>query len=195
MKTKLLVVIIPLFILFNSCEKKFEKDDYIGDKDYIFYNQDSAAVKFPSVYKGKNFMLGFIFTNCPDICPITTRKFQLIQEQLKNDGVKNFEFVLISFDPDRDKPSVLKQFAELREIDEKNFKFYYANKKDVQNLMKKLSYVAIPGDTTKTEDGDLIYFFTHSDKMFFVDENLRVKNAYFGSKTDVNVFVKDIEAL
>ena len=44
--------------------------------------------------------------------------------------------------------------------------FSTGNKDTIKALMKKMQVVAVPGDTTKTPDGDLIYFYIHTDKAF-----------------------------
>lgn len=189
-------LLLFLFVfLFQSCTDNSGKEEYIGDKAFTLINQDSVQVKFPSVYKGKNLLLGFIFTNCPDVCPLTTHKFQLVQEEIKKLGITNFDFVLISFDPDRDKPWILKEYARLREIDESNFKCYTGDKRTIQELLNKMKVTAVPGDTSKTDDGDLVYFYTHSDKMLLIDKDVKIRNEYFGSKTNTEDFVKDIKEL
>ena len=158
-------------------------------------SQDSTNVNFPQDFKGKPFLLGFIFTNCPDVCPLTSHNFQLVQEETKNEGIIEVNFVLISFDPDRDKPWVLKDYAGLRNIDESNFKLLTGDKDTIKALMKKMQVVAIPGDTSKTPDGDLIYFFIHTDRAFLIDKDNRVRTEYRGSKLDISRAVKDLKAL
>ena len=61
--------------------------------------------------------------------------------------------------------------------------------------MKKMQVVAVPGDTTKTSDGDLIYFFIHTDKAFLIDKDNRIRSEYRGSKLDVAQAVKDLQTL
>lgn len=195
MKLFLHVILFTSMFLCQSCSDHFEKDEYVGDKQFTLINEDSVLVKFPSVYKGKNLLLGFIFTNCPDVCPLTTHKFQMVQEELKKLGIDNFDFALISFDPDRDKPWILKDYARLRGINESNFKFYTGDKETIQKLLKKMSISAVAGDTSKTDDGELVYFFMHSDKMLLIDKDTKIRNEYFGSRTNTEDFVKDIKEL
>lgn len=189
------LILLLSVLLVQSCSDNFEKEEYIGDKQFTLIDQDSVKVEFPSMYKGKNLLLGFIFTNCPDVCPLTTHKFQLVQEEIKKLGINNFDFVLISFDPDRDKPWILKDYAKLRGIDESNYKFYTGNKETIRQLLKKMKIVAVAGDTSKTDDGELVYFYTHSDKMLLIDKENKIRNEYFGSKTNTEDFVKDIKEL
>ena len=182
-------------IIFTGCGRKFDRNDLLGKKNFPLISQDSTNINFPQDFKGKPFLLGFIFTNCPDVCPLTSHNFQLVQEEAKNEGIKEVNFVLISFDPDRDKPWVLKEYASLRNIDESNFKLLTGDKDTIKALMKKMQVVAIPGDTSKTPDGDLIYFFIHTDRAFLIDKNNRIRTEYRGSKLDISQAVKDLKAL
>ena len=190
----LLLLLISIFIL-NGCQSKLDRKDLLGKKSFPLLNQDSSLVNFPNDFKGKPFLLGFIFTNCPDVCPLTSHNFQMVQEQAKNEGIKGINFVLISFDPDRDKPWVLKDYANLRNIDESNFKLLTGKKDTIESLMKRLQVVAVPGDSSKTPDGDLIYFFIHTDRAFLIDKDNKLRAEYRGSKLDVSQVVKDLHTL
>lgn len=190
--------LIPLLIsilFFAGCERKFDRNDLLGKKNFPLLSQDSTIINFPQDFKGRPFLLGFIFTNCPDVCPLTSHNFQLVQEEAKNEGIKEVNFVLISFDPDRDKPWVLKDYAALRNIDESNFKLLTGDKDTIKSLMKKMQLIAVPGDTSKTPDGELIYFFIHTDRAFLIDKDNRIRTEYRGSKLDISQAVKDLKAL
>ena len=65
-------------------------------------NQDSSSVTYPEVIKNEIALIGFIYTHCPDICPMTTHNMMLTEEKLSSDELKNVRFILISFDPERD---------------------------------------------------------------------------------------------
>jgi protein SCO1 len=190
----LLPLLISILIV-AGCSNKFDRNDPLGKNNFPLLSQDSTLINFPQDFKGKPFLLGFIFTNCPDVCPLTSHNFQLVQEQAKNEGIKGVNFVLISFDPDRDKPSVLKEYANLRNIDESNFKLLTGDKDTIKALMRKMQVVAVPGDTSKTKDGDLIYFFIHTDRAFLIDRDNRIRTEYRGSKLDISQALKDLRAL
>src|ERR1039457_3457840 len=133
----LLLFLISILIL-TGCTNKFDRNDPIGKKNFPLLSQDSTNINFQQDFKGKPFLLGFIFTNCPDVCPLTSHNFQLVQEEAANKGIKEVNFVLISFDPDRDKPWVLKDYARLRNIDESNFKLLTGDK-DIDRKSTRLN--------------------------------------------------------
>ena len=51
----------------------------------------------------------FGFTNCPDICPMTLNKMDIVLDKLKNKK-RNIKFFFISVDPERDTPKVVKNY-------------------------------------------------------------------------------------
>jgi len=53
--------------------------------------------------------LFFGFTHCPDVCPMTLNKLNIISEQLKKDQNK-LKIFFISIDPERDTPEVMKDY-------------------------------------------------------------------------------------
>ncbi len=184
-----------IFIFLNGCGKKLPEDRPIGVKSIVLFNQDSSKVIFPEGFKGKIFLLSFIYTNCPDICPMTTHNMQMIQEQLKKENIKNVQFAEMSFDPERDTPSMLKKFGDIRNIDYNNFTFLTGKKSVIKTILNNMNILALPGDTTKTESGTPVYFFTHTDRITLIDQNGRIRNEYRGSKTNISEIINDIKTL
>ena len=192
---KSLLIILISFVILSGCKSKFDKDIPLGKKNFSLISQDSTIVNFPQDFNGKPMLLGFIFTNCPDVCPMTSHNFQMVQEEAKSKGIKDVNFVLISFDPERDRPWVLDQYARVRDINKSNYKLLTGSREDINALMKKLQVIAIPGDTTKTSEGDAVYFFTHTDRAFLVDKDNKIRTEYRASKLNVAEVVDDIRSL
>ena len=51
----------------------------------------------------------FGFTHCPDVCPMTLNKMDLVSNKLKNKN-KYVKLFFISVDPERDTPEVIKNY-------------------------------------------------------------------------------------
>ena len=54
----------------------------------------------------------FGFTNCPDICPMTLSNIDLVIKNLNEQKRKNFKVFFVSIDPERDSPSVIKNYLD-----------------------------------------------------------------------------------
>ncbi len=62
-------------------------------------------------YLGQPMAMFFGFTNCPDICPTTLLRMTDLMAKLGPDADK-LQVVLVSVDPERDTPDILKTYLE-----------------------------------------------------------------------------------
>lgn len=191
----LLITISVILLILVSCTEKLPLDKDLTKKNYNLINQDGEEVIFPNVIKGNITVIGFIFTHCPDICPMTTHNMYLTEKQLKEDGINDVNFVAISFDPERDSPEVLKKFAEARELDFKSWKLLTGEKKIITELLKRFDVKAIKTDEFTDAEGNYEYSMMHTDRISLIDENARLKKNYKGSTLNIEELVKDIKIL
>lgn len=75
---------------------------------FVLVDQDGKAVN-QEILKGKWTAVFFGYTFCPDACPTTLQTLGAAQDLL-GPKAKNFQVVLITIDPARDKPEVLKTY-------------------------------------------------------------------------------------
>ena len=67
---------------------------------FTLTNQFSRAVSLDD-YRGKVVLLTFLYTNCPDICPLTTSHIREAYELLESDAA-DLAMIAVSVDPERD---------------------------------------------------------------------------------------------
>ena len=84
--------------------------------DFALTSQDGAEVTLASL-RGKVVAVTFIYTWCPDICPMLTDKMARVQDELGKDFGTKVAFVSITIDPERDTPGVLKEYAKSFQAD------------------------------------------------------------------------------
>ena len=196
MKKQLLFIMIFSFnFLFLNCQPDFDVIEDLKYFDYQLLDIDSNSVVFPKLLNNKVGIVGYIFTNCPDICPLTTNNMRLVQEKLIGNNIEGVQFVSISFDPEVDKPNVLKSFAEIRNLDLSNWDFLTGNKKTIDKLIKKVGVVAFVGDSTTFDDGSRTYYYTHTDRIQLIDQEGRIRKNYLGSKINVEEIIADVKLL
>jgi protein SCO1 len=199
-KLKILFYLILVFLsisilsFFSGCSKSFSKDEKINSS-FKLVNQDSSKVTFPNDFNDKVIVMGFIYTNCPDICPLTVHNMQLIQEKLKKEENHKVDFVALSFDPERDKPYILKQYAAVRGINLSNFEFLTGKKWAIDSLLDIMNVFAFPDDTTKGPGGENFYYITHTDRITLIDKDGNIREDYSGSHADLDKLLNDIKTL
>ena len=86
--------------------------------DFTLLDQEGRAVS-ASRFRGKQVVLNFIFTRCPiaTMCPAATERMAALQKAARAAGVRDFELVSLSLDPEYDTPGVLKEYAEIRGLE------------------------------------------------------------------------------
>jgi len=184
-----------IIILFCGCKEKFPVIEEFGNTQYNLVNQNNQNVVFPDFVKSKIVVMNYIFTNCPDICPLSTNNMRLIQEQLKKEKIDNVQFVSLSFDPEFDSPEVLRKFAGIRNLNLSNWTFLTGNKSTTDSVIKKVGVLAIPNDSTIFKNGRKIFYYVHTDRIQLIDTEGKIRKNYKGSTINVNEIVADIESL
>jgi protein SCO1/2 len=194
-RTIKIFVLIALSMLMVSCTQELPLNKDLTKKSYELVNQDSMRVVFPEVIKGNITVMGFIYTHCPDICPMTTHNMYLTEMKLKKEEIEDIKFVALSFDPERDKPSVLKKFAEIRDIDFKNWTLITGEREVTFDLLRRFDVRALATDSVLYDDGEISYSMMHTDRISLIDKEGKLRKNYVGSKINIEELIKDIKYL
>jgi protein SCO1/2 len=84
--------------------------------DFTLTDQTGAAYSL-SDSRGKAVALSFIFTNCPDICPLIGSQMRAAYDLLSDDRRDDVVFLGVTVDPERDTPGALQAFSQRYELD------------------------------------------------------------------------------
>lgn len=190
--TVLILLFITAGILFFTLRDSNAKipDDFslmTSDGELYSFSKDDKKLK----------LIEFIYTNCPDICPTTTQKMNLLKKDLINEGIygKDIEFITITIDPYRDTPEVLTTYKETFEIkNDKNWIFLTGDpEKNTLDEQRRIAEVANAFQFQFRDPGN--GFFVHSSFTFLVDEeNKFIKKFPMGEEFDKQkVFDKILE--
>lgn len=175
-----------------SCDRMKVKDTLSGD-EYSLKNQHNSDINFPSDYEGKVMLVGYVYTHCPDICPLITYNMRDIQNMFQDD--EGLLLVSVSFDPERDTPDVLYDYASNFNLNQQNWQLLTGNKTVVEDLLSKLNIGTVKTPTRFTDSGTPIYFIDHTDRVTLIDDQGRIRRHYSGSELDKNEVIEDIERL
>jgi protein SCO1/2 len=156
--------------------------------------------------RGKIVVLSPIYTHCPDICPLTTAKMKQIQERVQTTGLSSqIQLVTFTVDPERDRPEVLKRFAENFDFDPSNWVFLTGTSDQIHVLIKGLGlYVErvyyvdgtpVPETSLPHPAADTPYLVNHTDRLFLIDRQGNVRALPPGSRTNVDDALQLIQRL
>jgi protein SCO1/2 len=108
----------------------------VGDAlpDYHFTNQFGKAFS-TSDFKGQALAITFLFTRCPfpNFCPRMANNFAEAQQKLlaQTNAPGNWRLLTVSFDPEFDKPEVLKTYAQAHQCDPAHWTFATGDLADI----------------------------------------------------------------
>ena len=101
-----LFIMLPIFL-----SKQEKKDEYVASykgSEFSLKDMNNDTITQKS-FDGPLTAIFFGFTHCPDVCPMTLNKMDIVLSKLKNKN-KNVKLFFISVDPQRDTPEVIKNY-------------------------------------------------------------------------------------
>jgi protein SCO1/2 len=142
--------------------------------EYHLTNQLGQTIT-TTQFKGRALAITFLFTRCPfpTFCPRLANDFEETQQKLLTlqGGPTNWHLLTISFDPEFDRPSVLKAYAEGHHYDPAHWSFATGDLGDVSAL-GDLFGLAFWHDSTGS--------ITHNMRTAIIDANGRLQRVFEG---------------
>jgi protein SCO1/2 len=176
-----------------SCSNSPKVIHDLSDTNYNLVDQDSAAVNFPANFEGKYVVMAFIYTHCPDICNITTANLKNMSNQFEDKS--DVHFLAITFDPERDTPSVLNDYMQTFTLDAQYFTMLTGTPTEIDSVLSRLDIEAKKSFTKTNAQGEKTYFMYHTDRVSVMDPQGRVRFEYPGSRVPPEHVVEDVNKL
>ena len=137
--------------------------------------------------KGKVVLVTFFYSTCPDVCPLLTAKFAVIQRRLKEKGLDRAVHLLsITVDPEIDTPPVLKEYARKYGANFASWAFLTGSRSALEQTWNDFGVVAVRGSK-----GDI----DHTAMTILLDPQGRQRLQYIGFGWLEEDVIRDIEVL
>ncbi len=101
-----LFIMLPIFLSIESDKKKYVES--FKGSEFSLKDMNNNIITHDS-FKESLTAIFFGFTHCPDVCPMTLNKMDIVFSKLKEDN-KSLKLFFISVDPERDSPEVVKNY-------------------------------------------------------------------------------------
>lgn len=158
------------------------------------------------MFRGKVIIANFIYTQCPDICPLLSAQMQALQERLRQEQLLGTRVQLLSFtvDPARDTPAVLRTYAERHKADPDAWRFLTGPEATIKPLIVegfRLGVQALPPPTATHDEHNAgeasgqEYEVMHSGRFVLIDQQGRIRAYYQGQDFDAERVLRDIRTL
>jgi protein SCO1 len=157
--------------------------------DFSFTNQNGRRVSLKQ-YRGKVLLVTFIYTRCPfpDFCPRMSSNFDEIYKQVGSDPSleSSTSLLTLSFDPERDTPNVLRDYAfKVAHTDDAAlFKHWVFGVPQKDQLPKIANFFGVVYES----DGGLI---THNLSTTVIGPDGRICKWYHGNDWQVSDLIAD----
>lgn len=176
----------------GSDPKDNHLDPMMEEPSFEFTRIDGQKVSKEDL-KDTVHLVYFFFGHCPDVCPVTNDLMRKIQNRLKETNMfgDKVKMLSITFDPDRDTPEYLKEYARGYQADPAGWWFLRDDQEKVKDMMKQLKM-------TLEYDGK--GYFLHTNTIFLVDRKGIVRTNYTPggearNELDIEAIVRDVKTL
>ena len=154
-------------------------------QDFSLRDQSGKNFSFRGL-RGKLVVLTFVYTTCPDLCPLLTSSLLRVQKGLRANERNSVFLLSITTDPEIDSPEVLKSYAERYGIDFSNWSFLTGEEKELSTVWKAF------GVKVRRKARGLV---DHTTLTVLVDKKGAMRFAYHGTSPDPEVVLGDLRAL
>lgn len=189
-----LLLLVFGVMLTTGCNTPEIKDS-MEDADYKLVNHQNSDMTFPEDFEGSYTIVGYIYTHCPDVCPLIISNMKKIQEKVEAEVDEPVQFVAVSFDPERDDPKTLRKYFNSHDLGNPPWTFLTGDTTTVNSFMDRMGIFTEVSYSSTTESGEEVYFITHTDRVSLFDKKGRLRQHYRGSSIPPEVLVEDIHSL
>jgi protein SCO1/2 len=148
--------------------------------EFSLIERDERRINLSDL-SAKVWIVNFIYTNCPDTCPIQSAQLRQIQEDFKNE--KDLLLVSITVDPKRDTPKVLSEYADRFGADPARWFFLTGEQENIYKVAQegfRLGAVEISHEKRLASGAT----HTHSPRFVLVDRNGQIRGYYISTDAD-----------
>lgn len=177
-------------LLLSACGSNGVPDAKNWDIESFSFTDQEGKTFSKSDLKGHVWVTDFIFTNCETVCLPMTSNMAKLQKQVKDEGLKDVEFVSFSVDPEVDSPEVMKEYAAKFNVDFTNWHFLtgYGQKEIEQFAMDNFKTIV-----QKPKEEDQVI---HGTDFYLVDQEGKIIRYYTGlNKFPLDEIIKHIKIL
>jgi protein SCO1/2 len=142
-------------------------------------------------FRDKVVVLHFVYTSCPDVCPLHAERIAEIQEMVNRTPMREqVRFVTITTDPQHDTPDVMRDYGPAHGLDPVNWVFLTSGPDRPEDTTRKLAE-RFGHKFTLTDDG----YQMHGVVTHIIDREGRWRANFHGLKFEPSNLVVYVNAL
>ncbi len=141
--------------------------------DFRLTNQFGEEVALSDL-RGKVVVLTFLYTSCPDTCPLTASKLGQVHDQL-GERAREVAFVVVTVDPERDRVARVRQFLEAQRLSNKLL--FLTGERPALEVVWAAYHIGVTRlpVASRSVGGDGFYEVGHTDVLYLIDRHGRMR--------------------
>ena len=172
--------------------------------DGVVMDADGTQRRLFDYMGDRHVLLSFVYTKCTDSkgCPLATAILQLVERALEEEPELSgsIRLVTLSFDPERDTPEAMREYASHASNDYLDTKWNErpwvflttSSPAEVQPILDGFGQYIVP---EINESGEWTGDFSHVLKVYLIDPQRRVRNIYSSSFIHPATTINDLKTL
>jgi len=184
-KPRLGTLSFVLFLLLASCARESLAGTDLGGQvapDFTLVDGGTGERVSLSAQRGRVVLLTFIYTQCPDICPLTAERIRNAADQVSARGGRG-TYLAVTVDPAHDTPQAIREFLDAHRL-KGTLRYLTGDKPSLAAVWRSYSI-----DVGPAEVG-----VAHLDAIILIDKLGRAR-ILLNSDVDPRVIARDIVLL
>ncbi|HEX2922545.1 MAG TPA: SCO family protein [Chloroflexota bacterium] len=184
-------------VLLSSCtpqDARLAGIDMKGEPatDFRLTGHAGDTVQLSSL-RGRVVVLTFLYTSCPDTCPLIAGKFGVVHDRL-GQLAQGSSFLAVTVDPERDTPYRLRQYLEAQQLQGK-MDFLTGSRPDLEKIWTAY-HVGVQRPPARAEVGGSGqgYEVAHTEAVYVIDKQGKLRRL-FKADFEPAALAKDVELL
>ena len=153
---------------------------------FVLTKQDGDPMHFGK--DNRPVIANFIYTRCPDICPLLTAKMAELQKRIP---ASDALLISISVDPSYDTPAILHQYGTQFDADFNRWHFLTGEEKQTRAVVESFQTIF---EQVQTEGSDTPNIL-HSEQFILVDQFGEIRGFFDDSPQGLNDLMQTVDAL
>lgn len=184
-------ILLLISVLCISCSSN-EPMDRLDDIQVQLITHQNQDFVFPNDLKGEKYsVFGFLYTHCPDICPLMVANMKRVENEL-GDRADEFNFYFTTFDPARDSVEVMQSYFQAFRLDSPQWTFMVGSRDGVDSLTQRLGF-RVEFQPQKLDDsGQPYYLIDHTDKVSILNEDAELVAEFNASRMTPSILAREL---
>ncbi len=112
--------------------------------DFALTDHEGELVRFSDL-RGKVVLITFLYTQCPDICPLMADNLNAALRELPPAEREEVRVLAVSVDPERDTPATVRGYVKVHRL-LPQFRYLIGSKRELTEVWRKFEVQAVASD-------------------------------------------------